>query len=210
MKRMLLALLGMLLTMSGFAQDYKPKDFSHLIGTPGFSNELLQMHFKLYQGYVTNTNVIMGLLKTYAGNTQAYQYQALKRRFGWEFDGMRLHELYFENMGGKKAIDPSSPLYKAIEKDFGSFDGWKKDFIATGLMRGVGWSILYFDPIEGRLVNTWINEHDGGHLATGEPILVMDVWEHAYITQYALDRAKYIDAFFNTINWEVVTGRFNK
>lgn len=207
MKKFLFAII---LTISGFAQEYKPTDFSHLIGTPGFSNELLQMHFKLYQGYVTNTNVLAGLLKTYADNTQAYQYQALKRRFGWEFDGMRLHELYFENMGGKKAVDPSSPLYKAIVKDFGSFDNWKKDFIATGLMRGIGWSILYFDPIAGRLYNVWINEHDGGHLATGEPILVMDVWEHAYITQYGLDRAKYIDAFFNTINWDVVTERFTK
>lgn len=210
MKKMAVALLGIILMVSGFAQDYKPKDFSQLIGTPGFSNELLQMHFKLYQGYVTNTNVIMGLLKTYENNTQAYQYQALKRRLGWEFDGMRLHELYFENMGGKKGVDASSSLYKAIEKDFGSFDNWKKDFIATGSMRGIGWSILYFDPIEGRLMNVWINEHDVGHLATAEPILVMDVWEHAYITQYGLDRAKYIDAFFKTINWDVVADRFSK
>lgn len=212
MRALVAALLGMIFLVNniGSAQEYKPRDFSHLIGTPGFSDQLLQMHFKLYQGYVTNTNGLLNLLKSYEGNTQAYQYQALKRRFGWEFDGMRLHELYFENLGGKKELDKGSPLNKAIERDFGSFENWKKDFIATGLMRGIGWSILYFDPIAKRLVNVWINEHDVGHLATGQPILVMDVWEHAYITQYGLDRAKYIDAFFNTINWEVVADRYSK
>lgn len=208
MKKIVMSLIGIFLTISGFAQDYKAKDFSHLVGMPGFSDELLQLHFKLYQGYVTNTNALIGLIKGYVDNTQAYQYQALKRRFGWEFDGMRLHELYFGNLGGKKGVDQGSTLYKAIERNFGSFENWKKDFIATGLMRGIGWSILYFDPVSGRLFNTWINEHDVGHLATGEPILVMDVWEHAYITQYGLDRAKYIDAFFKNIDWEVVTGRF--
>lgn len=210
MRKVVAALMGILFLVGniGSAQEYKARDFSHLIGTPGFSDQLLQMHFKLYQGYVTNTNTLLNLLKSYEGNTQAYQYQALKRRFGWEFDGMRLHELYFENLGGKNEIEKGSPLYKAIERDFGSFENWKKDFIATGSMRGIGWSILYFDPQAKRLVNVWINEHDVGHLATGQPILVMDVWEHAYITQYGLDRAKYIDTFFNNINWEVVVDRY--
>lgn len=210
MRKVVAALMGILFLVGniGSAQEYKARDFSHLIGTPGFSDQLLQMHFKLYQGYVSNTNTLLNLLKSYEGNTQAYQYQALKRRFGWEFDGMRLHELYFENLGGKNEIEKGSPLYKAIERDFGSFENWKKDFIATGSMRGIGWSILYFDPQAKRLVNVWINEHDVGHLATGQPILVMDVWEHAYITQYGLDRAKYIDTFFNNINWEVVVDRY--
>jgi len=210
MRKVIATLVGILFLVGniGSAQEYKARDFSHLIGTPGFSDQLLQMHFKLYQGYVNNTNTLLNLLKSYEGNTQAYQYQALKRRFGWEFDGMRLHELYFENLGGKKEIEKGSELYKAIERDFGSFENWKKDFIATGSMRGIGWSILYFDPQAKRLVNVWINEHDVGHLATGQPILVMDVWEHAYITQYGLDRAKYIDTFFNNINWEVVVDRY--
>lgn len=190
--------------------EYKPMDFSHLIGMPGFSDELLKMHFTLYQGYVKNTNLLAALLKGFGGTPSPYdyQYQALKRRFGWEFDGMRLHELYFENLGGKKALESSTSLYKAIVSDFGSFENWKKDFIATGLMRGIGWSILYFDAKAGRLFNMWINEHDVGHLAGGEPILVMDVWEHAFITQYGLDRAKYIDAFFQNIDWEVVSDRY--
>ena len=106
-------------------------------------------------------------------------------------------------------VSRSSALYRAIEKDFGSFDNWKQDFIATGLMRGIGWSILYYDPQAQRLFNVWINEHDLGHLAGGELILVMDVWEHAYMPQYGLDRAKYIDAFFQNIDWEVVASRFH-
>src|SRR5262249_5054105 len=117
MRKLVAALLGMIFLVSNIAsaEEYKPKDFSHLIGMQGFSDDLLQMHFKLYQGYVTNTNALLNLLKSYEGNTQAYQYQALKRRFGWEFDGMRLHELYFENLGGKKELDKDSALYKAIE-----------------------------------------------------------------------------------------------
>lgn len=193
------------------APEYEVKDFSHLIGMPGFSDDLLNTHFILYKGYVKNTNLLIRLIHGYAVNNQTheYQYQALKRRFGWEFDGMRLHEYYFENLGGKKPLAQSTALYKIIEKDFGSYDSWKKDFIATGMMRGIGWAVLYFDPKADRLFNTWINEHALGHLAGGDIILVMDVWEHAYMPQYGLDRIKYIDAFFKNINWDVVAGLFH-
>jgi len=190
--------------------DYEPKDFSYLIGMPGFSEDLLKMHFTLYHGYVKNTNLLIHLLKTYVQHSSYdYQYQALKRRFGWEFDGMRLHELYFGNLGGKKPLEGSSGLYKMIERDFGSYENWKKDFIATGMMRGIGWSILYFDPKADRLFNTWINEHDLGHLAGGDLILVMDVWEHAFMPQFGLNRGKYIDVFFKNIDWEVASSRFH-
>jgi len=187
--------------------DYIAKDFSHLLGMEGFSDELLNMHFTLYRGYVKHTNLLNKMLRSYlVGKSPDYTYQALKRRFGWEFDGMRLHELYFENLGGKTELDKSSALYQLIMRDFGSYDAWKADFISTGKMRGVGWSVLYLDPKTDRLFNTWINEHDVGHLAGGDPILVMDIWEHAYMPQYGLDRGKYIDAFFKNIDW-VVTAR---
>lgn len=191
--------------------EYKAKDFSHLIGMKGFSDDLLNTHFTLYHGYVKNTNLLIDLIHGYAAQkkTSDYQYQALKRRFGWEFDGMRLHELYFENLGGKRPIDRSSGLYKLIVRDFGSYDNWRDDFVATGMMRGIGWAVLYFDPKADRLFNTWINEHDLGHLAGGDIILVMDVWEHAYMPQYGLNRAEYIDVFFKNIDWEVVTTRFH-
>ena len=136
-------------------------------------------------------------------------YGALKRRLGWEFDGMRLHELYFENLGGKEPLDKSTALSQRIFKDFGSYEAWRKSFVATGMMRGIGWVILYRDPQSGRLFNVWINEHDLGHLAGGEPLLVMDVFEHAYITQYGLDRGKYISAFFDNIDWAKVDKRYS-
>jgi len=190
---------------------FKAQDYSYLIGMPGFSNEALQTHFKLYQGYVTNTNLILETLAQYAaeGKDRTPQYAELKRRLMWEYDGMRLHEDYFGNLGGKgKQLESNDPLFKRIVQDFGSFDAWKKDFVATGLMRGIGWSVLYLDPISGRLVNTWINEHDHGHLAGGDPILIMDVFEHAFMPDYGLDRAKYIEAFFNNIDWSVVASRY--
>jgi Fe-Mn family superoxide dismutase len=177
---------------------------------PGFSDKALQTHFKLYQGYVTNTNLLTDILATLTteGKNRTPLYGEIKRRFGWEFDGMRLHELYFENLGGKGTLDASSPLYTKLVSDFGSYDKWKADFVATGAMRGIGWAVLYLDPLSGRLFNTWINEHDVGHLAGGKPILIMDVFEHAYMIDYLLDRAGYIEAFFNNINWETVHKRF--
>ena len=188
-------------------QLYEAKDFTYLLGMQGFSNDLLTMHFKLYQGYVKNSNMLLALLGTLS-NADQVQYGALKRRIGWEFNGMILHELYFENLGGKKALDRTSPLFRAIEADFGSFEAWKKDFISTGMMRGIGWAILYRDPLSKRLLNVWINEHDLGHLAGGKPILIMDVFEHAYMPQYGLDRDKYIEAFFQNINWEAAAKRY--
>lgn len=191
--------------------EYEAKDFSHLIGMQGFSDNLLKMHFTLYHGYVKNTNLLIKLIGDYATKTRDrdYQYQALKRRFGWEFDGMRLHEYYFGNLGGNRPLDRSTSLYQIIKRDFGSYENWKEDFIATGMMRGIGWAILYFDPKSDRLFNTWINEHALGHLAEGKLILVMDVWEHAYMPQYGIDRAKYIEAFFKNIDWDVVQTRFH-
>jgi Fe-Mn family superoxide dismutase len=191
---------------------YKAKDYSSLIGMEGFSDKALNTHFKLYQGYVTNTNLLSDTLAklSASGKDRSPEYAELKRRFGWEFDGMRLHEYYFENLGGKNSLDTGSDLYARIEKDFGSYDNWKADFVSTGVMRGIGWAVLYLDPQSGRLMNVWINEHDVGHLAGGSPILIMDVFEHAYMIDYLTDRAQYIDAFFKNIKWDVVSERYNK
>lgn len=200
-------------TTANSAQNsqFQAKDYSSLMGMPGFSDNALKLHFSLYQGYVKNINLILDKLASLSSSLGAQptpEYSELKRRLGWEFDGMRLHELYFDNLGGNSTLNSNSNLYNQIQKDFGSYDQWKKDFVGTGMMRGIGWSVLYFDPISGRLINTWINEHDVGHLAGGNPILIMDVFEHAYLPDYQLDRAKYIEAFFNNINWDVVNQRF--
>lgn len=190
---------------------YKAKDFSQLLGMPGFSDKMLNQHFTLYQGYVKNTNLLLGILQQYAseGADRTPQYGELKRRLGWEFDGMRLHEYYFGNLGGKGSqLDSKTSLSKQIVKDFGSFDAWKKDFIASGMIRGIGWVILYYDPFSNRLINTWIGEHDIGHLASSAPILIMDVWEHAYMPDYGINREDYIKAFFENIDWKVVESRY--
>lgn len=192
-------------------QPYKAKDYDYLVGkVSGLSDDLLKMHFKLYQGYVTNTNLLLKKIQELDEKNEGRTPESagLKHMLGWEFDGMLLHEYYFDNLGGKEALSADSPLMEKIQNDYGSYDKWKSDFISTGMMRGIGWSVAYIEPKEGRLVNVWINEHDLGHLAGGNPLLIMDVFEHAYITQYGLDRAKYIDVFFNNIDWNVVSKRY--
>ena len=192
---------------------YTAKDYSGLTGIEGMSEALLKNHFTLYQGYVTNTNKLLDLLSEMARNAQVGTpgYAELKRRFGWEFNGMRLHEYYFDNIAGAGAAggkpDMESPLVKRAAAEFGSFEAWEKDFRSASAMRGIGWVVLYEDAQSGRLFNCWINEHDAGHPAGCDPILVMDVFEHAYMLDYGLKRADYIEAFFKNINWRQVERR---
>jgi Fe-Mn family superoxide dismutase len=190
-------------------QAYIAADYSRLSKLPGFSAQLIANHMKLYQGYVSNTNNLSEKLAVMLadGKEKTAEYAELRRHFGWEFNGMRLHELYFGNMGASVTPEQNSPVYQRIQDDFGSFDVWRKDFAATALMRGIGWAVLYQDNESGRLFNVWITEHDGGHLAGGTPLLVMDVFEHAYINDYQLERAKYVEAFLNVVDWEAVAKR---
>jgi Fe-Mn family superoxide dismutase len=185
------------------------KDYNSLVGMQGFSETLLKNHFTLYQGYVTNTNKLLDTLDQMLkeGKVGTPEYAELKRRFGWEFNGMRLHEYYFENLGGKGGIQKEGKLYQKLADSFGSYEGWEKDFKATGSMRGIGWAVLYQDIPSGKFINFWINEHDVGHPAGGVPILIMDVFEHAFMVDYGLKRADYIEAFFRNINWAEVEKR---
>ena len=190
---------------------YDPINFDHLIGTKGFSDTLLKNHFTLYQGYVTNTNKLIDILKAMIkeGKISTPEYAELKRRFGWEFNGMRLHELYFGNMTkNPKDLDKNSAFGKRISQDFGSYDNWEKDFKGSGAMRGIGWVISYFDAESNQIFNTWVNEHDVGHLSGTIPLVVMDVFEHAYMIDYGLKKVDYIEAFFKSIDWDVVNKRF--
>jgi Fe-Mn family superoxide dismutase len=188
---------------------YTVKDFSNLIGMEGFSETLLKNHFTLYQGYVNNTNKLLELLAsmTKEGRVGTPEYAELKRRLGFEFNGMRLHEYYFGNLGGKKALEKSGRLAKKLAEGFNSYEDWEKDFKGTGMMRGIGWAILYQDNPSGKLINQWINEHETGHLAGCIPVLIMDVFEHAYMIDYGLKRADYIGAFFNSIDWSIAESR---
>jgi len=188
---------------------YTALDFSKLLAMKDFSETLLQNHFTLYQGYVTNANKLLDSLDSMLkdGNTSRPEYAELKRRLGWEFNGMRLHELYFGNLGGTGTPETGSSLSEKLAADFGSREAWEADFRATGAMRGIGWAVLYQDKTNGRLLNFWINEHDVGHPAGCTPILIMDVFEHAFMLDYGLKRAVYIDAFFSNIDWSTVESR---
>lgn len=188
---------------------YTAKDYAALVGMEGFSETLIKNHFTLYQGYVTNTNKVMDILGQLLkdGKAGTPEYAELKRRFGWEFNGMRLHEYYFENLGGKTPMAKDGKLAKKIQAEFGSIEEWEKDYRSTGAMRGIGWVILYEDVPSGRLFNVWINEHDVSHPAGCNPLLVMDVFEHAFMIDYGLKRADYIGAFFKNINWQAVESR---
>ena len=133
------------------------------------------------------------------GTTGTPEYAEIKRRLGWEFNGMRLHEYYFENLGGTGALDPGGRLGKVLAAEFGSIEKWEADFRAVGAMRGIGWVILYQDPVGKRFFNSWVNEHDMGHPAGATPILVLDVFEHAFMIDYGLKRGDYLQAFFGNV-----------
>lgn len=184
---------------------FEPKNFDNLLGIKGLSDQLMKNHFTLYQGYVTNTNkvsdLLSGMLKD--GKQATPEYAELKRRFGWEFNGMRLHELFFRCLSKEpKAV--SAKLKKKIEGQFGSWENFEKDLRATLAMRGIGWAVVYYDISTGKIFNTWVNEHDVGHLTSCAPILVIDVFEHAFMIDYGVKRADYIEAIMKNINWAEV------
>ncbi len=172
----------------------------------GISDETLQIHFGLYEGYVKNTNLLnerIGELRAAGKNVGSDPaYAELVRRLGWEYNGMRLHELYFDNMTKSPTELKSGKLYDALGAAYGGFDAWKKDFSAVGAMRGIGWAIAYLDPANGQITNHWITEHEMGHPAGFKPIVVLDIWEHAYFRDYKpADRPKYIEAFLANTDW---------
>lgn len=189
--------------------SYQVKDYTGLIGMKEFSGELLKNHFVLYQGYVKNTNKIMETLERLLaeGRANTVEYSELKRRLAWEYDGMRLHELYFENLGRRGNIHDKRALIEKLVENFGSYEAWEADFKATAGIRGVGWAVLYQDNQTGTLNNFWIDEHHIGHPVDRTPLLVLDAWEHAYILDYGLKRADYIKVFFENIDWDVVAER---
>lgn len=186
--------------------DYRAKDYAYLIEKmPKFDKKILEIHFQLYQGYVTNVNELNKMLK--AGKGDPFTIQAIKRRYGWEYDGMVLHQLYFDNLGGDGGLATDSPLYKKISFQFGSFVRWKQQIMQMALTRGIGWVILYWNPENDELVNAWVEEHSTGPLISNIPLLVIDLWEHAYLCQFGLNRKEYINTVMGYINWDVVHQR---
>jgi Fe-Mn family superoxide dismutase len=197
---------------------YKAREFN-LSGLQGISDQTLEMHFKLYEGYVKETNKLNEGIWKFIEDGKVDQeempaYSELTRRLGFEYNGMVLHEYYFDNLksgGGTGDPDQTAQFARAAESSFGSYEIWKADFVGIGKMRGVGWAICYQNPGNGRLSNHWITLHETGNVAGYDPILVMDVWEHAYLLDYKpAERPKYIEAFFSNIDWTTVEKRLGK
>ncbi len=196
--------------------QYQPKDFD-LHGLEGISDRTLSMHLKLYEGYVKASNTLRQQIDEMLGDGRIDReempaYSELNRRLAFEYNGMRLHELYFTNLspGGTGRIQTDSSFGRAAGDSFGSFDRWREDFVSVGMMRGIGWAICYLDPACGRLSNHWISSHEYGHVAGFVPLLVLDVWEHAYLLDYSpSERSEYIDAFFRNVRWALVDERLD-
>ena len=194
---------------------YKPRQFN-LSGLTGISDKTLEMHFKLYEGYVKATNDLTARIAAILADGKVDQeempaYSELTRRLGFEYNGMVLHEYYFGNMkqGGGGEAARGSQFRAAVERSFPSYEIWRTDFASVAKMRGVGWSIAYCDPATGLVSNHWIELHQTGNVAGFVPLVVMDVWEHAFLLDYKpADRPKYIDAFMANLDWDAVEHRF--
>lgn len=184
--------------------ELKPKKL------PGIGEQQLAQHWSLYEGYVKNVNLLSEKLSALARQKDfGPEFSELKRRLGFEYDGMILHEHYFGILkAGEKAPGDSAELTKLLKRFFGGFESWKEEFVAIGKMRGVGWAILYYDPQHSILTNHWVTLHEEGHPAGFIPLLVMDVWEHAYMIDGGVGgRAAYIDAFLKNVDWPQVERR---
>jgi superoxide dismutase, Fe-Mn family len=195
-------------------QPYQTKSFN-LRGLQGISDKTIDLHLSLYEGYVKATNVLQGRIADFLKDGTVDQeelpaYSELTRRLGFEYNGMVLHEYYFDNLTPQASLKPesTSSFLRRAEASFGSYERWKTDFVSVGKMRGVGWAVCFQDPASGRLTNHWITLHEHGNVAGFKPVLVMDVWEHAFLLDYTpAQRGQYIDAFFSNINWRVVDRR---
>ena len=178
----------------------------------GISDENVADHLKLYAGYVNNANLILKKIEELSVDPEknAYELAEVQRRFGFEYDGIRNHEIYFELLSnGAKEINKDGELYKAIEETWGSFDKWLARFKAIAMSRGIGWAMLYYDKQEGMLLNAYVGDHELGQLSGCTPIIALDLWEHAYISDYAPGGKKdYVEDFFFNLNWEAVEKNF--
>lgn len=191
--------------------DYAPRPFEFGNGMNGLSKDLLAEHVTLYKGYVARTNALLKdvVAAEKEGKSNA-MVQELRRRLGFEFSGMRLHEGYFEALSnaGSRPME-NHPLHKALAETWGSWDAWWAAFKATATMPGIGWAALVKDPMTGRLMNAWFQDHENAIPVGTTPLLVVDVWEHAYVKDYgATGRGKYMDAVKSLIHWPVVERRF--
>lgn len=179
-------------------QSYTAKTFT-LGALDGLSEMQISEHLKLYAGYVKNTNLFMEKMNV--------EPSEITRRFGFEFNGMRLHEYYFAQF--EKSKGTADKLKTTIETQYGSFDAWKNEITAMAMMRGIGWVLTVVDETNGNLLNVWVSDHELGQLGGQKIVFALDVWEHAYTVDYKpTERAKYVEAFWKNLNWQKVEERF--
>lgn len=193
---------------------YAPEETIKPTGLTDISDAQIEDHWKLYVGYVTQVNQLNTELRALIQDQKSNQLIIAdrRRRYGFEYNGMVLHKYYFGNLkANSNPLNPQSTLWKAIEETWGSFDAWKQDFINTGKSRGIGWAVLYMDPTTKQLTNHFIMDHENGPIAGFLPILVMDVWEHAYMVDHkAGGRSDYITAFLKNTNWQEAERRYKQ
>ncbi|MBN1205756.1 MAG: superoxide dismutase [Myxococcaceae bacterium] len=195
-------------------KKYTPMQFPNCKGLKGISDAVLEVHFKLYEGYVNRTNKLTETLSGMAAKGEAAgtnpMYAEMTRRLGFEYNGVILHEYYFGNLKAGGSAPPAK-LKKAMEESFGSFETWLADFKAISTMPGIGWAVTFQDPRTGWLSNHWITLHETNNIAGFAPIIVMDAWEHAFVPDYkANERAKYVDAYFSNLDYEAAEARLKK
>lgn len=191
--------------------QYTAKQFN-LPTLTGLSEKQIKVHLALYEGYVKSVNLIMEQLeKLKAAGAEPYVIAELRRRFAFEFDGMRMHEYYFSQFEGEKGGDPKSPLALAAAERYGSGENFLAHIKEVAGTRGIGWVVVYADPVGKTLHTTFVADHELGQLAGLPIILALDLWEHAYMVDYVpADKKSYIDAFFANVNWSVIEERFAK
>ena len=196
---------------------YSQQQFDRLGGLEGISDEQIQEHVALYAGYVRQVNLLNEELTDLRARGRAsgrdLEFAELTRRLGFEYNGMILHEYYFSNLrpGAQPRPASTSAVAQALGASFGSVEDWRKDFQAIGGMRGVGWVMLCEDPVTRRLSNHWVSLHQDGVPAGFKPLIVMDVWEHAFMRDYkATEKAKYVEAFFRNVDWQAVQRRLHE
>ena len=192
-------------------KHYEPKSFS-IPELKGISAKNIEEHTKLYQGYVKHTNLIIDRISEYSTDTEKYAYELgeLQRRFSFEYNGMKNHEYYFEQLeSGTTALDQNSPLALAITESFGSFNAFIARFKTIAMTRGIGWAILYRDLDSNQLVTAWVDEQHLGQLNSAQFIFGIDMWEHAYVADYQPSGKKqYIEDYLAQVNWDIIAKRF--
>lgn len=175
----------------------------------GISMNQLMQHYKLYEGYVKKINEIWSILAKKENfkdsNSTFSEMRSIKLGESYALDGVKLHELYFGNLGGN-STQPFGPILELIIRDYGSYSNFANRFKDVGLsMRG--WAVLAIDPIDNRLHIYGQDSHDKGLVWNAFPLLVLDVYEHAYMIDFGIDRSKYIDVFMKNIKFDIVNMR---